>query len=332
MKCSRIGAILAVALVAAFFSTVVRSQSAEKPRRVGTLMPGMASDWANVRTMQALVEGLREHGWEEGRNMVLEARFAGPDPARFLELAAELVELKVDVIIAGNAQSIGAARRNTTTIPIIMAGETDPVKMGFVASLPHPGGNITGLASQMETVSGKHFELLTEIKPGIERVGIIYDPSNPASLAAFKTQAEEMAPRLGLTVVPLPVRKPTDFEEVFTTTARERVQALDVHPTPIVNAHRAKVATFAIQQRLPTVGALPTFVHDGLLMSYGNDAVANWRSTASYVSRIFKGDNPAEMAVEQVDRFQFVINLKTARAIGFEVPSTMLHRAHELID
>src|SRR5262245_46540476 len=260
MKCSRIGAILAVALVAAFSSTVVRSQSAEKPRRVGTLMPGRASDWADVRTMQALVEGLREHGWEEGRNMVPEARFAGPDPARFLELAAELVVLKVDVIIAGNPQSIGAARRNTTTIPIIMAGPTDPVKMGFVASLPRPGGNITGLASQMETVAGKHFELFKELKPGIERVGIIHPHPNPASLAVFKAQAEEMAPRLGLTVVPLPLVKPTDFEEVFATITRERLQALQVHPTPVVNAHRAKVASFSIDQRLPTVGALPVFV------------------------------------------------------------------------
>jgi ABC-type uncharacterized transport system substrate-binding protein len=219
---------------------------------------------------------LGEHGWEEGRKVALEARFAGSDPARFL----------VDVIIAGNAQSIGAARRNTTTIPIIMAGPADPAKMGFVATLPRPGSNITGLASQMETVAGKHFELFKEIKPGIERIGIIYHPTNPASLAVFKAQAEEMAPRLGLAVLPLPVAKPTDFEEVFTTIARERLQALQVHPTPIVNAHRAKVASFAIDHRLPTVAALPTFVHDGLLMSYGNDTVANWGRTASYVDRI----------------------------------------------
>ena len=313
-------------------ATQAQQAGPDKPRRVGTLMPGMASDWANIRTLQALVEGLREHGWEEGRKVVLEARFAGPDPARFLELAAELVALKVDVIIAGNAQSIGAARRNTATIPIIMAGPTDPVKMGFVASLSRPGSNITGLASQMETVAGKHFELLKEIKPGIERIGIIYDPTNPSSLANFKVQAEEMAPRLGFTVLPLPVAKPTDFEEVFTTIARERLQALEVHTTPIVNAHRAKVASFAIDHRLPTVTALPTFAHDGLLMSYGNDVVASWGRTASYVDRIFKGGNPAETPVEQVDQFLFIINLKTAKALGLTVPPSLLARADEVIE
>ena len=329
---SRLGRGLLAVLLSLLVMTSVLAQDPTTPRRVGILMSGLAADPATRNVLQALVDGLRERGWQEERNVMLEARYAGPDPARFPELAAELVALKVDVITTANTQALDAARRNTTTLPIVMAGVTNPVKLGFVASFARPGGNITGVVSQLETVVGKSLELLKEIKPGIERIGIIYSPDNVASAATFKVQQEEMAPRLGLIVLPIRISKSTDFDEAFATIARGRPQALQVHPTPIVYAHRAKIAAFAIEQHLPTTSAFGVLTRDGLLMSYGYNDAASWGHAASYVDRILRGGNPAEMAVEQVDKFELIINLKTARAINIELPQTLLARADELIE
>jgi putative ABC transport system substrate-binding protein len=178
------------------------------------------------------VDGLSEHGWEEGRNVVLEVRYAGPDPARFLELAGELDALKVDVIMTANAEAIDAARRKAAKIPIVMAGASAPVGLGFIESLARPGGNITGVVNQLETIGEKNLELLKEMGLGIERVGIIYSPENVSSLASFNTQKEQWAPRLGLVVVAIPISKPADLDEAFATIVRERVQALQVRHYP----------------------------------------------------------------------------------------------------
>ena len=205
------------------------AQDGAKPRSVGLLVGGSLSDPVVRRVWRALVDGLREHGWVEGRNVMFEVRETGPDPARFPDLAKELVALKVDVIVGGNMQSIEAARRATATVPIVMAGVMNPVGLGSVASiasLARPGGNVTGVVNQLEPSPERTSSSSRQIKPGIERVGIIYDPNNIASLAAFKVQQEEMAPRLGLSVLPIPVSKPADFDEAFATIARERPQAL----------------------------------------------------------------------------------------------------------
>jgi putative tryptophan/tyrosine transport system substrate-binding protein len=213
-----------------------------------------------------------------------------------------------------NTEALDAVRRRTTTIPIVMAGSGMRVGLGFIQSLARPGGNITGIVNQLETVDEKNLELLKEITPGIERVGIIHSPQNAASLAAFKDQYEQTAPRLGIVVVPIPVSKPADLDEAFPTIVRERVQALHVHPVAVAFAQRGRIAAFAIERRLPTTSGFNPMARDGLLMSYGYDSRVNWRRAASHVDRIFKGANPAELPVEQVDRFYFVINMKTARA------------------
>src|SRR6266536_916863 len=210
----------------------------EKARRIGVLLTLPPSVPAVRPQWQALVDGLREHGWEEGRNLILEGRFTGPDPARYPELAAELVALKVDAIIAGDSQAVEAARHQTATIPIIMLFTSDPVRSGFVASLARPGGNITGLSGQFESLVGKTLELLKEVKPTINRVGILFSPDNIGSAATAKEQQEKMAPRLGLTALP----------------------------------------------------------------------------------------------VQQLAKFQLVINLKTARAIGLDLPESLLLRADEVIE
>jgi putative ABC transport system substrate-binding protein len=324
--------LLAVVPLTALSPPMAWSQPPDKPRRVGVLFSGIPSDPALTPVRQALVDGLRAHGWEEGRNVFLEVRYLGTDPASFTELVADLVALNVSAILTSNTQALDAARRKTTTIPIIMAGVGSAVELGFIASLARPGGNITGLVNQIETVAEKNLELFKEIKPGIERVGIIYSPTNISSLAGIKQQQEEMAPRLGLVVLPIPVSKPADVDEAFATIVREGVQALHVHPTSAIFPHRVKIAAFAIERRLPTNAALNVMARDGLLMSYGFDSRESWRRAASYVDRTFKGANPAETPVEQVDRFQFIINLKTARAIGLDLPQALLARADEVIE
>src|SRR5262245_10636016 len=326
------GAALAAVLGAAFSATLAWSQSPAKPRRVGLLVGGSLSDPGVRRIWQVLVDGLREHGWEEGRNVTFEVRESGPDPARLPDLAKELVVLRVDVIVGANMQSIEAAHRATATVPIVMAGIMNPIGMGSVASLARPGGNVTGVARQLESVTEKSFELFKELNPRIERVGVIYDPNNIASLAAFKQQQEQTAPRLGLIVLPIAVSKPADFDEAFATIARERPQALFLHNPVVVFAHRAKIAAFAIEQRLPTVSPFSHLTRDGMLMSYGYDALASHRRAAVYVDRILKGANPAETPVEQLDRFELIINQKTAKALGLAVPPTLLARADELIE
>jgi len=330
MKRVFLTAVLAIVFVTALLSPGW-SQRADKPRRVGVLFIGLSSDQATPPVLQALVDGLREHGWEEGRNVVLEVRYAGSDPARFAELAAEFDALRVDVIMTANTQAIDAARRNAPKIPIVMAGAGVQVGLGYIESLSRPGGNITGIVNQIATIE-KHLELLKEIRPGMERVGIIHSPDNVSSLASFKADKERTAPRLGLVVVPLPVSKPADLDEAFATIVRERVQALVVHPTPVPFAQRGRIAAFAIERRLPTTSGFHVMARGGLLMSYGYDNKAGWRRAASHVDRIFKGANPAELPVEQADRFQFIINMNTARAMGLDLPPALVARADEVIE
>jgi len=331
MKRVFLTAVLAIVVVTALLLPAW-SQRADKPRRVGVLFSGLSSDPATRPVLQALVDGLREHGWEDGRNVVLEVRYAGSDPARFPELAAELGALKVDVIMTGPSEAVGAARRKAPEIPIVMTGTALPVRLGFIESLARPGGNITGVVGQIEATGEKNLELFKEISPGIVRVGIIHSPENIGSLASFKVEKEQTAPRLGLMVVPIPVSKPADLDEAFATIVRERVQALFVHATPAIFAQRGRIAAFALERRLPTTCGLNIYARDGLLMSYSYDIRASWRRAASHVDRIFKGANPAELPVEQLDRFQFIINMKTARAMGLDLPPALVARADEMIE
>jgi putative ABC transport system substrate-binding protein len=208
-----------------------------------------------------------------------------------------------------------------------------PVSLALEEFLSNePGGNITGVVNQLGTINEKYLELLKEISPGIERVGIIHSPNNVASLASFKVGKEQTAPRLGLVVVPIPVSKPGDLDEAFATIVREGGQGLAVHSSPAIAAQRGRIAAFAIERRLPTTSGLSFMARDGLLMSYGFDGRVAWRRAASHVDRIFKGANPAELPVEQLDRFQLIINMTTARAMGLDLPPALVARADELIE
>jgi putative tryptophan/tyrosine transport system substrate-binding protein len=233
-------------------------------RRVGVLVSGTASDPVSKQTWQAFMGDLRARGWEEGRNITFERRFVGPDPARFSELAAELVALNVDVIVAANTQAATAGRSKTTTTPIVVVGVADPVGSGLVSSLARPGGNITGLANQIEIVSEKNFELLKESKPGIKRVGVVFSPNNFPSAKTAKAMQEEVAPRLGLTIVPIGVTKPEDFAGAFEMIIYEQIEALLVLPVPVAFANRAKILEFTLQQRLPTLSPVIGYAQEGL--------------------------------------------------------------------
>jgi ABC-type uncharacterized transport system substrate-binding protein len=211
--------VLAAAAFLIAGATPLMAQTSGKIAQIGILLQVPPSSAVVQPLWKALVDGLRAHGWEEGRNLVIETRVAGQDPTRFPELARELVALKVDVILAANQQSIAAAQQATATIPIVMCGGADPVKPGFVASLAKPGGNITGITTDFETLVGKHYELLTEIKPGIKRIGVIYDPTQRTSAGLYRREQEEIAPRLGLAVVPIPVSSAADITAAFAAIA-----------------------------------------------------------------------------------------------------------------
>jgi putative tryptophan/tyrosine transport system substrate-binding protein len=213
-------------------------------RRVGALLNGTALDPVHKWYWEPFADDLRKRGWEEGRNIIFEKHFVGSDPARFPELAAELIALKVDVIVTANTQAAAAAQNKTMVIPIVVIGVADPVGSGLVASLARPGGNITGLANQIEIVSEKNFELLKECKPGIKRVAVIFSPANAPSARTAKAMQEEVGPRLGLTVVPVGVTKPEDFADAFEMIIRERLEALHVLPVPVVFANRAQLLEF----------------------------------------------------------------------------------------
>lgn len=308
------------------------AQDGAKPRRVGVLFSVSKTDQITKSIRDALVDGLRKRGWRVGPDVLLEERFAFPDPTRLHELAAELVALKVDVIVAGTTQAIEAARRKTTKIPIVMVSPSDPIGSGFIASFARPGGNITGLMNQLEAATAKHLELLRAVKPGIARVGIMYNPDNAASVTNLKHQQEEAAPRLGLVLVPIPVSRPADFETAFATIIRERLHALHVHLAPPLITHREKIGAFASAHGVPTVSALRPMAQAGLLMSYGPDVVDSWRRSAAYVDLILRGANPAELPVEQENRFELVVNLKTAHQLGLTIPPAILLRADEVIE
>jgi putative ABC transport system substrate-binding protein len=213
-----------------------------------------------------------------------------------------------------------------------MAAVADPVAAGLITSLARPGGNITGISNQLDTISGKHLELLKELNPALERVGIVYSRRNRSSVEAMSAQRDRVAPQLGLTALPFAVDEPGDIEKLFAALLREKPQALSLHATPIISAHRKEIAAFAIEQRLPTIIGLKVLVPDGFLMSYAHDPVATWRRVAWYVDQILAGANPGELPVERTHEVELLINLRTARAIGIQIPPFLVSRADEVIE
>jgi len=265
-------------------------------------------------------------GWFEGQNLVIEWRFAEASDERLAALAAELVQLRVDVLVAGDSRAIPAAQHATSTIPIVMTVSGDPVAQGYVTSLARPGGNTTGLANMTTQLVGKRLELLTEAVPGVSRVAVLGPTGHPDwSELAVAAQA------LGLQLHTLPVASPDEFEPALAAAMREHADALIVLPSPITNLHNRQIVNLVAQSRLPAMYALKGYVAVGGLMAYGPSIPALYWRAAYYVDRILKGAKPADLPVEQPMKFEFVINLKTAQALGLTLPPLLLYQADEVI-
>jgi putative ABC transport system substrate-binding protein len=278
-------------------------------------------------------QALRELGYAEGQNLAIEYRYAQAKFDRISELAAELVRLKVDIIVvAGGDPPILAAKNATKMIPIVMIGiGSDPVKAGLVESLARPGGNITGITNLGRELGGKRLELLKEGVPKIVRIAVVYDPAIPATRREVKDDVPVAARALGLTVRSWEVRAANDFENVFAAISKEPTHGLYVPGGgPLMAVSMKRIADFASKSRAPSVGNRP-YVDAGGLMSYGADAADSYRRVATYVDKILKGAKPADLPVQQPTKFEFVINLKTAKQIGVNIPQSLLYRADRVI-
>jgi putative ABC transport system substrate-binding protein len=316
---------------AAAWPFAARAQQVPRPPLVAVLSP-LSSD-AAAGNIKALRVGLRDHGYTEGRNLALELRYGNGVPALTAEKAAELVSLKPAVIVAGSDVSVLAAHNATSTIPIIMSGFFgDPVALGLVTSIPRPGGNVTGTwMFPDDELVGKQLGFLHDVVPGVTRIGVMLNPSDPIDDIVSKL-LPSAAQRLRLSFRLIGVQAPDDIETAFVAATRDGAQALFVSSSPFFNTYRAKIAAAAIRERLPAVYGLRQFVDDGGLMSYGFNLPDVYRRSAALVDRILKGTSPADLPIEVPTRFELVINLKTAKALGLDVSQDMLSIADEVIE
>jgi ABC-type uncharacterized transport system substrate-binding protein len=277
--------------------------------------------------LEAFHQGLRDLGYVEGQNIAIEYRLADERPERLGPLAAELIGLKVNVIVAPTPIELKVVKRATMTIPIVMVAVGDPVMQGFVRSFGQPGGNITGLSSQAQEIVSKQVELLKEVIPTLSRLAVLQNPDNQ-NLAAELIDAARKA-RVQLQFVE--ARGPADLDGAFSAMKRERAGGLVVAPDPILLAHRARIAELAARNQLPALYQLREHADAGGLMAYGASRADLWRRAAVYVDKILKGAKPTDLPVEQATKFELVINLKTAKALGLTIPQTLLQRADEII-
>ena len=302
------------------------AQPAGQIPRVGYLGAG-SSNSANV---EAFRQRLRELGWAEGKNIVIEYRFAEGRFDRLPDLAADLVRLKVDVMTAAPTPGAVAAKKATGTIPIVMVGVGDPVGLGLIATLARPGGNVTGLSFDAGMEIGKGLEIIKETLPNARRVAVLSNPANPGQPAAIKN-VKAAARSLGVELRFLEAQGPDEFDGVFATMAKERVEALLVVTDSTFYIQRARLAELATKHRLPAVCGFRDYAEAGALMSYGPSVVAMYQRAAFFVDRILKGAQPASLPVEQPTKFELVINLKAAKALGLAIPQSLLARADEVI-
>ena len=304
------------------------AQQAKKVPRIGFLGAASASFYA-ART-NAFRQGLNELGYTEGKNIVIEYRYAEGKLDRLPALAKELVGLKSDVIVAAPTPSVLAAKKASATIPIVFVSVGDPVGSGLVASLARPGENITGLTVLVPELSGKRLELLKEAIPNVTRVAALWNPANPAQELVWK-EMQAAAQELRLQLQSLEVRSANDFDIAFKAALRERAQALIPSPDPLINTQLKRIVEFAAKNRLPAMYGGPEVVDAGGLMSYAPNYTDQYRRAAVYVDKILKGAKPADLPVEQPTKFEFVINLKTAKQIGLTIPPNVLARADRVI-
>jgi putative tryptophan/tyrosine transport system substrate-binding protein len=301
---------------------------AGKVARIGILSPGWPA--VPLPVFEAFRQGLRDLGYVEGRNLAIEGRFAGGHDERLPELAAELVQLNVDVIVSVNTPAAVAAKRATAHIPIVFVQVADPTAADLVQSLGRPGGNLTGLVSITPELSGKRLELLREALPRVTRVGVLRDVNRASDLIAHELQAASQG--LDLRLVDLPIRRPDELPNAIQEGVRDHIAALVVIDGAIILGLRQPILDLARRNHLPVLSQFRDFVDQGALMAYGPSLPEMYRRSAAYVDRILKGAKPSDLPVERPTKFELIINLKTAKALGLTIPQTLLLRADKLIE
>jgi len=279
--------------------------------------------------LEAFRRGLRELGYTEGKNIIIEYRYTEGKPDRLNDMAAELIRLKVDVVVTSSSASVRAVKKASATTPVVFAAVGDPVASGLVASLAKPGGNITGLTMLSQELSGKRLELLKEAFPKLTRVAALWS-SEGTGLEVMKA-VQTAAQGLGVKLQSLEIRTANDFDSAFEAAIRERAQSLLTHPLPVINLNRERIIQFAAKNRLPAMYPIPEFTDAGGLMSYAPNYADLYHRAAVYVDKILKGAKPADLPVEQPTKFELVINLKTAKQIGLTIPPNVLARADRVI-
>ena len=326
---SRLALVFTLVLLAA--PLAVEAQQPAKVFRIGYLGNVPPTDPAVSRLWDAFLQGLRELGYVEGQNIVIERRYAGGRYERLPALAAELVRLKVDVIVAAGASPLAhAAKDATSTIPIVMTSHGDPVGSGLVASLARPGGNVTGLSMLSPDLLGKQLQLLKEAVPKLSRVAVLSHPTNPQHARSVR-EAEVAARSLKLRLQTLEARAPSEFAGAFSAATKERAGALIVLADGMFWGERTRFAELAAKHRLPLMAGLREHADAGGLLAYGARLRDNFRRAATYVDKILKGAKPGDLPIEQPTKFEFVVNLKTAKALGLTIPQSLLLRADEVI-
>ena len=318
-------------ILISFLLAIAPSALAQQPTkipRIGFQLDAPIS--ATVARIEGFRQGLRELGYVEGRNIIIEWRSSEGKVERRAELAAELVRLKVDVIVTGGPTVTRVVKEATSTIPIVMGQDTDPVGSGFIVSLARPGGNITGLSALSPEMSGKQLEILKQVMPRLVRVAVIGNSTNPGDAQSLR-ETVLAAGAFEVYLRYLDVLEPNDIETAFRAAAKGRADALLVLGNPVLNAHRKQIVDLAVKHRLPATYARPEYVDAGGLMYYGTNYNDLFRRAAIYVDKILKGAKPAELPVEQPTKFEFIVNLKAAKQIGLTIPPSVLRRADRVI-
>jgi len=317
---------------AAAWPTGVRAQGTERMRRIGVLVGSAESDPESMPRVTAFERGLTELGWVSGRNVLIDYRWAAGEPANMQALAKELVERQPDVLLASSTPVVAALGRETGTIPIVFVVVSDPVGSGFIKSLSRPGGNMTGFINIESSLGGKWLELLKELAPRISRVAVMFNPETAPHAEYYVRPFEVAASSLAVKPSTVPVRSVTDIEQAIFDLGRAPASGLIVLPDTFTTVHRRVIISAAANSNVPAIYPFRYMAGDGGLISYGVDLIDLYRRAAPYVDRILKGGKPADLPVQQPTQFEFAINLKTAKALGLEVPPTLLARADEVIE
>jgi len=317
---------------AATWPLAPRAQQAERVRHLGVLMSISEDDPLAQARVTALRQALAELGWTEGRNLKIEWRWTGGDIARVREYAAELVRLAPDVIVANGTPSVAALKQTTTSIPIVFVVVNDPVAQGFIASMAHPGGNITGFSFLEYSMVGKSLEMLKQIAPGLVRVAVMFNPDTYPYYNIHLQSFAKVARTLSLELMGAVVRNPAEIDEAIARLGKQTGSALLVTPDPYMVVHRGAIIRAAAQYHVPATYPYRQHVQEGGLMSYGADTIDIFRRSASYMDRILKGTSPADLPAQAPVKFEIAINLRTAKALGLDMPPNLLALADEVIE